>query len=109
MAADAPECLLLEEAQQLGLQRQRHVADFVEEHRAAVGLFEQAPSALARVGERAAFVTEQLALEQRVGQRRARDVHERPGGARAQRVQRARGDVLAHAGLTRDRARSRSG
>ena len=36
-AADALERLLLEEAQQLGLQRRRHLADLVEEHRAAVG------------------------------------------------------------------------
>ena len=36
-AADALERLLLEEPQQLGLQRRHHLADFVEEHRAAVG------------------------------------------------------------------------
>ena len=36
-AADALERLLLEKAQQLGLQRRHHLADLVEEHRAAVG------------------------------------------------------------------------
>ena len=40
-AADALERLLLEEPQQLRLQRRHHLADFVEEHRAAVGRFEQ--------------------------------------------------------------------
>ena len=63
-AADAPEGLLLEEPQQLGLQRRRHLADLVEKHRAAVGLLEQAALLLPRVGERAALVAEQLALEQ---------------------------------------------
>ena len=36
-AADALDHAVLQEAQQLGLQRQRHVADLVEEQRAAVG------------------------------------------------------------------------
>ena len=101
-AADAPERLLLEEAQQLGLQRQRHLADLVEEHRAAVGLLEQADLALARVGEGAALVAEQLALEQGIGQRRAGDVRERLVRAVADGVQCARGDVLADAGLAGD-------
>ena len=35
--ADPPEGLLLEEAQELGLERRRHLADLVEEDRAAVG------------------------------------------------------------------------
>ena len=39
--ADGPHLLLLQHAQQLHLQRQRHVADFVEEHRPAVGRLEQ--------------------------------------------------------------------
>ena len=36
-AADALDHAVLQEAQQLRLQRQRHVADLVEEQRAAVG------------------------------------------------------------------------
>ena len=65
-AADALERLLLEEAQQLGLQRRHHLADLVEEHRAAVGRLEQAALLLPRVGEGAALVAEELALEQRL-------------------------------------------
>jgi len=51
-------------AQQLGLQRQRELADLVEKDRAGVGLDEQARLVDARVGERAALVAEQLALDQ---------------------------------------------
>ena len=43
-AADALEALFLEESQQLRLQRGRHLADFVEEDRAAVGHLQQALS-----------------------------------------------------------------
>ena len=41
-AADARELALLEHAQELGLHRQRQLADLVEEQRAAVGGLEQA-------------------------------------------------------------------
>ena len=68
-AAHALEALLLEEAQQLGLQRRRHLADFVEEDRPAVGGFEQAPLLHPRVGEGPALVAEELALEQLLRQR----------------------------------------
>ena len=46
-AADAPERLLFEKPEQLGLQRRRHLADLVEEDRALVGLLEQ-PALLLR-------------------------------------------------------------
>ena len=76
-AADARDHLALEHAQQLGLQRERHLADLVEEQRAAVGGFEEADLALVGAGERAALVAEQLALEQRLGQRRAVELDQR--------------------------------
>ena len=41
-AADAGDDAFLEHPQQLGLRGKRHVADFVEEERAAVGLLELA-------------------------------------------------------------------
>ena len=44
-AAQALHLALLQHAQQLGLQRQRHLGDFIQQQRAALGLFE-----LARVG-----------------------------------------------------------
>ena len=50
-------------------------------------------------GERALLVAEQLGLEQVLGDRRAVDRDERPVGARAERVQRAREQLLAGAAL----------
>ena len=64
VAADALEGLLLEQAQDLGLQGQRHVADLVEEQRAAVALLELADAAAVGAGEGALLVAEQLALQQ---------------------------------------------
>ena len=63
-AAHALDDAVLQEAQQLGLQRQRHVADLVEEQRAAVGQLDLADGLLRRARERALLVAEQLALEQ---------------------------------------------
>ena len=70
VAADAVELAVLEHAQQLHLRGGRHVADLVEEQRAAVGLLEAAGALAIGAGEGAALVTEQLGLEQRL--RRAR-------------------------------------
>ena len=64
-AADALEPLLLERAQDLRLQRQRQLADLVEEQRAAVRHLELARLARDGAGERALLVAEQLGLEQR--------------------------------------------
>ena len=63
-SANALEALLLEEAQQLGLEPGRHLADLVEEHRAAVRRLEQALLLDPGIGEGAALVAEELALEQ---------------------------------------------
>ena len=49
----------------------RDLADLVEEERAAVGLLEAPLATRDRAGERAALVAEQLALEERLGERRA--------------------------------------
>ena len=76
-AADALERLLFEEPQQLGLQAWHHLPDFVKEHRATVGSLEQATLLAIRAREGAPFVPEQFAFEQRLGQRRTGDVHER--------------------------------
>ena len=97
--ADPLEGPLLQGAQQLHLQLGRHVADLVEEYRAAVGQLELAEAALLGVGERALLVAEQLGLEQGDGNGRRRDAHERPPRAAAVVVQRARHHFLAGAGL----------
>ena len=83
--ADRPDRPLLEGAQQLGLQPEREVADLVEEERAAVGLDEESGAGAARVGEGAAGVAEELALEQRLGHGRAVDRDEGPALRRPRR------------------------
>src|ERR1035441_10263563 len=56
--------LLLKNPEQLGLQVQRHVADLIQEQRAAVGCFEPAYALRHRSRERASLVPEKLAFEQ---------------------------------------------
>ena len=98
-AADARERALLEDAQQLGLRARVHLADLVEEDRAAVGALEVAELARVRVGEGAALVAEQLALEQVLGDGGAVDRHQRAAGARAVVVDRLGDDLFAGAAL----------
>ena len=69
VVADAAELVALEHAQQLHLGRGGHVADLVEEERAAVGALDQALAVGRGAGEGPAHVAEQLALDQRLGQR----------------------------------------
>ena len=54
----------------LAWSRERHLADLVEEKRPAVGRLEEARLVRDRAGERAALVAEELAFEQRLGDRR---------------------------------------
>ena len=65
--ADRPDLALLQHAQQLDLQRRRHLADFVEKHRAGVRGLEHALGVGDGAGERALDVAEQLRFEQRLG------------------------------------------
>ena len=62
-SADAPEAFLLEKPQQFGLEPGGHLADLVEKYGPAISGFEQSLLLHARVGERAALVTEELAFE----------------------------------------------
>ena len=70
-----------DEAQQLGLQVELHVADLVEEERAAVGGADDAAEGGLGAGEGAAAIPEQLALEHVVWHCCAVDRHERLVGA----------------------------
>ena len=63
---------------------------------------EHARAAIVRAGEGALFVTEDLALEERVGDRRAVDRDEGERVARAELVNRLRHELLAGAGLPGD-------
>src|SRR5262249_47187744 len=80
--ADRAHRAALEDVEELGLERGRHLADLVEEDRAAVGLDEKARARARRAGERALHVAEELALEERLRQRRAVHGHERRAPAR---------------------------
>ncbi len=73
LAADRPDLALLQGPQQLGLRGQRHLADFIEKQRPALGQREKSLAVVAGVGEGPLHVPEQLALQQRIGQ--GRDVH----------------------------------
>src|SRR5581483_2334036 len=103
--ADALEGLLLEEAEDLRLEGGREVADLVEEDGAAVGELEEALLLRRRVRERALLVAEELALEELLGDRGARDRHERAVRAAALVVDRLRDHVLADAALAREEHR----
>ncbi len=82
------------------MQRQRHLADLVEEQRAAMrGLEQPRLAAAPRTGERAVVIAEQLAFQQRLREGAAVHRHERERAARAQRVQALRDHLLAGAAL----------
>ncbi len=65
-AAEPLETLLLQQPQDLGLGAGGHVADFVQEERAAVALLELADPPAVGPGERPLLVAEQLAFQQRL-------------------------------------------
>src|SRR6516225_3215550 len=75
--ADPLDDLILQKAQQFHLHRQRHVADLVQEQGPAIGAFDSADRLLERSSERALFVTEELAFEKRLRDRRTIDWHKR--------------------------------
>ena len=110
VAAERLDLLLLQHAQQLALQRERHVADLVEEQRAAVGELELAVAALA-IGARvrAGRHAEELGLEQALGHRGDVDADERPRRAQARGMDRLREHLLAGAGLAEQQHRARGG
>ena len=102
--ADAPDLALLERAQELRLHADRELADLVEEHRAAVGRFERADAIAIGAGERAAHVTEELALDEVRRDRAAVDDDERLVGARAALHDLGGDELLAGAVLAVDEA-----
>ena len=102
LAAEAPHRARLERAQELHLDVGGHLADFVEEERAAVGHLEGARLLVRRAGEGALLVAEQLVLENVLGERGAVEREERPLRAIALLVNRARDELLARAALAED-------
>ena len=101
-AADRGVFALLQHPQQAGLRLHRHVADFVEEQRAALGLLEAARGAGVGAGECAALVAEQFRFDEIARDRRHVDGDEGAVAPLAVVVQRARDQFLAGAGLAGD-------
>ena len=93
------ELALLQHPQELRLRGQAHLGDLVEEQHAARRELHLAGLRLVRAREGAAFVAEQLRLEQLLGQRGAIQCHERPALARGRRMDEPRHDFLAGARL----------
>ena len=104
-AADPVDHALLDGAQEFCLQPHFHLGDFVEQQRAAVGLFELADAARDRAGERAFLVAEQFGFQKRLRDRRAIDADERLLGAGRAGVNVARQHFLAGAGFAGDQHR----
>jgi hypothetical protein len=91
--------MTLEHAEKLRLRRRAHLADFVEQQRTAVGRLELADLAVRGAGEGPFFVTEQLALQQRLGEGGAVEAHKRSGLPRARKMQRPCHQFFAHTAL----------
>ncbi len=96
-AADPLDHPFLDEAKQLDLERQRDVADLVEEQGAAMGELDLALVGLDRSGEGALLVAEQFGLEQVLGDGGAVDRDEGAAGAVARLVEAAGEQFLAGA------------
>ena len=79
LAADAANHTVLNDAQQLRLQRQRHLRELVQEERSAVRHLEQTDLVAIGAGERALPMAEHLRLEQLLRHRRAVDRNEAAG------------------------------
>ena len=99
----------LHDAEELGLEPERHVADLVEEQRPPVGLEEQAAARLHGARERAAHVAEELGLEQGLGDGGGVDGDERPRAAGPSRVDGAGDELFARARLAHDHGRRARG
>src|SRR6202022_2605613 len=102
LAAEAREHTVLENAEELRLQAAAHLRDLVEEQGAAIRVLEAADPPLDGAREGALLMAEDLALKERLGNRRAVDGDERPLGARREVVQGVGDHLLAGAGLPRD-------
>jgi hypothetical protein len=91
VAAHGSHAPLLEHAEELGLVRERELADLVEEERAPRGLAEEPRAIGGRAREGALEVAEELALDDLVRDRRAVDREERTPAPGRELVQAPRG------------------
>src|SRR5262249_2830009 len=98
-AAQPFELSLLQDPQQLGLQLQRYIANFVEKQRAAVCGFETANLASHSSGKGALFVTEEFAFQKAKRNRSAVQLDERSCTASAVSMNCSRDEFLARSRL----------
>src|SRR5208282_5411597 len=101
-AANAREGAIFKKPEQLGLEWLAHVGDFVEKNRATIGFFNATGFLFQRAGERALFVAEKFAFEQRFGYGRAIDADVICPAPLAQAVKRAGDEFLARAAFAED-------
>ncbi|MNH16003.1 hypothetical protein D3C79_756290 [compost metagenome] len=104
-APHALDVLFLQKTQQVGLQLQRQVANFVEEQRATMSRFDAPGLALMSTGEGALLMAEQFRLDQVLGDRPAVDGNERLLAALRLPVQGTGHQFLAGAAFTADQHR----
>ena len=104
-ASDARVFAFLQHAQKPRLRFHRHVADLVEEERAAFRLLEAPGRALRGAGEGAALMPEQFGLDKVLRDRGHVDGNERTVAPAAIVVQGARDQLLSRPGLARNRHR----
>ena len=99
--AHAAHLALLQEAQDFRLERYVHLADFIEEKRAAVGLERRALAVGRGAGERAFHMAEDFAFKQVPGNGGAIDDDEWPRAALAEAMQGVGAQFLAGAAFAR--------
>src|SRR5437868_1114661 len=107
--AHGPHRALLQNAQQLHLHRQRHLADLVEENRSPIGHLEEAPFVLIRSGESSFYISKQFALQQSFGKCATIYGYERVRGARRAYMNRARDQFFAGTTFSLNQYRARGG
>ena len=99
IVADALNIAILQHPQQLGLERQRKLANFIEEQRPVVRHFKFTAAVADRPGKRPFDVAKQLALRHALRQGRAVEIDQRIGRPRRPLMHRFRHQLFAGAGL----------
>src|SRR5207247_8253332 len=104
--SDAVDLSELDGAQQLRLERERQLADFLAKQRAAARVLEEADLVVGRARKGAPHVAEQLALAEGFDDGRAVHGHETGVRAPGERVKRAGDELLARPGFAGDEHRA---
>src|SRR6185503_604540 len=94
---DGPNCLFLDDSQELDLHVQRQIGDLVEEQRAAFGGLDQPRLVADGAGKAALLVTEELAFHELGRDCAAVDRYEWSLAPRARLVNHARDELFARA------------